>query len=126
MNEKRYLSINDISSYKIAYDLSNYVWNIVINWNYFCQRTIGIQFVRSVDSISANIAEGFGRFNKKEKIHFYRYSQGSLIEAKDWNLKAKKRNLLNEKEDNYIKNQLEKLPREINHLIKFTGEKLLR
>jgi len=122
---KKYLTIDDISSYKIAYDLSNYVWKIVISWDYFARKTIGNQFVRSIDSISANIAEGFGRYNKKEKIHFYRYSQGSLIEAKDWNSKAKVRNLLKDEENKYIQNKLDELPKEINHLIKFTRDKLL-
>jgi len=31
----------------------------------FAKDTIGKQFARSVDSISANIAEGFGRYTKK-------------------------------------------------------------
>ncbi len=99
---KKYLTIDDISSYRIAHNLSNYVWNIVINWNYFALKTIGNQFVRSIDSISANIAEGFGRYNKKEKIHFYRYSQGSIIESKDWFTKARERDLLKDKESRYI------------------------
>ena len=66
-----YLTLNDIKAYKIPFNLSNYIWRKVIFWNYFEKDTIGKQFVRSADSISANIAEGFGRFNKKEKIHFY-------------------------------------------------------
>jgi len=85
----KYLQLNDISSYKKAFNLSNYVWNIITNWDYFSKKTIGEQFVTAVDSISANIAEGFGRFNKKEKIRFYRISQGSLKESLDWNEKAK-------------------------------------
>jgi four helix bundle protein len=40
----------------------------------FSQRTVGEQFVRAVDSISANIA-GFWKVWKKDKIKFYRYSQ---------------------------------------------------
>lgn len=84
-NHKKYLRLNDIDSYRVAFHLSNYVWKIVINWPIFARDTIGKQFVRSVDSISANIAEGFGRFGKKEKIQFYRYAKGSLIESLDWN-----------------------------------------
>ncbi|MFA6402703.1 MAG: four helix bundle protein [Salinivirgaceae bacterium] len=57
-----YLKLNDISAYKIAFHLSNYVWDIVLTWDYFAKDTIGKQFVRSTDSISANIAEGFGRY----------------------------------------------------------------
>ncbi len=119
-----YLKLNDLNSYKIAYNLSNYVWNVVICWDYLAKDTVGKQWIRSVDSISANIAEGFGRFGKKDKINFYRYSFGSLKESQDWTLKAKARKLIDEKQYRYIMDELEKLPREINHLIKFTNEKL--
>jgi four helix bundle protein len=34
-------------------------------------------------SITANIAEGYGRFHFKESIQFYRISRGSLFELKD-------------------------------------------
>ena len=33
-------------------------------------------------SISANIAEGFGRWHKKDKINFYFYSRGSACEER--------------------------------------------
>lgn len=38
------------------------------------------QMRRAVSSITANIAEGFGRQGYKEKIQFYYLAQGSLIE----------------------------------------------
>lgn len=40
------------------------------------------QIRRSAESISANIAEGFGRGGVREKINFYRYSRGSAMETK--------------------------------------------
>lgn len=122
--EEYYLKLNDISSYKIAFHLSNYVWEIVMSWDYFAKDTIGKQFVRSIDSISANIAEGFGRYYKKDKILFYRFSYGSLNESKDWNQKAKVRNLITENQYNFIFGELEKLPKELNSLIKYTNLKL--
>ena len=122
--EKKYLQLNNVSSYKISFHLSNYIWDIIINWDYFAKDTIGKQFTRSIDSISANIAEGFGRYNKKDKIKFYRYSFSSLKESLDWNEKARIRKLLTEEQYEYILKELNKLPRELNYLIKFTNEKL--
>jgi len=119
-----YLMLNDVSAYRISFALSNYIWALIVKWNYFEKDTVGKQFVRAVDSISANIAEGFGRYSKKEKIHFYRYSFGSLKESLDWNEKAKIRKLLSDEEYKHILEELSKLPREINYLIKFTDEKL--
>jgi four helix bundle protein len=104
--------------------LSNYVWDVVLKWNGFSQRTVGEQFVRAVDSISSNIAEGFGRYGKKDKIKFYRYSQGSLSESLNWNEKSKVRKLLSVEEYKYIFSELQKLPKAINALILFTNQKL--
>jgi four helix bundle protein len=121
---KKYLELSDLNTYKIAFSLSNYVWNVVIKWNYFAKETVGKQFVRAIDSISANIAEGFGRYGKKDKINFYRYSYGSIKESQDWIEKAKVRNLLTIDEYDYILKELNRLPIELHSLIKFTNEKL--
>lgn len=73
---QNYLSFDDITAYNIAFNLSNYVWDLVIKWEYFAKDTVGKQLVNSTDSISANIAEGFGRYGKKDKVKFYRYLKG--------------------------------------------------
>lgn len=124
MNDKKFLLLNDLGAYRIAFALSNYVWDKIVLWDYFAKDTVGKQLVRAVDSISANIAEGFGRYTKKDKIHFYRYSFGSIKESLDWNEKAKIRKLFSSKDYQHIFNQLQELPRELNYLIKFTNEKL--
>lgn len=122
--EKRFLKLENLSAYKIAFNLSNYVWDIVKKWDNFSKNTIGYQLVRAVDSISANIAEGFGRYTKKDKVNFYRYSYGSIQESLDWTEKAYKRNLLNKEEYQYMLDELNKLPKEMNSLIKFTNNRL--
>ncbi|MBZ0178937.1 MAG: four helix bundle protein [Melioribacteraceae bacterium] len=126
MAEKKikYLKLNDIEAYRISFALSNYVWNIVIKWDHFAKRTIGSQFTDAIDSISANIAEGFGRYNKKDKIRFYRISFGSMYESLDWNEKAKIRTLTSEEQYNHIYTELKKLPKAINSLINYTNTKL--
>ncbi len=122
--EQKYLQLNDIDAYKISFHLSNYVWNIVIEWNYFEKDTVGKQYARATDSISANIAEGFGRYGKKDKINFYRYSYGSVKESLDWNEKSKIRKLIIDEQYNFILNELQKLPKLINQLIQYTNQKL--
>ena len=121
---KKYLQLNDVGSYVISFNLSNYVWNIIMQWDYLAKNMIGKQFARSVDSISANIAEGFGRYSKKDKIKFYRYSYGSIKESLDWNEKARIRQLITKAEYKHIFGELNKLPREVNGLIKFTNDRL--
>lgn len=122
--DTKYLSIENYDAYKVSFKLSNYVWNIIIHWGYIEKDTIGKQYVRAVDSISANIAEGFGRFSKKDKIRFYYYSLGSVLECKDWNNKCHERSLITPEEYHHIKSVLDRLPKEINQLIQYTNAKL--
>ena len=124
MEEQKFLKLNDIEAYKLSFSLSNYVWHIISSWKNFEKDTIGKQFVRSTDSISANIAEGFGRFGKKDKIRFFRVAQGSLYETLDWNEKSKVRHLIPLSDYNHILDVLHKLPKAINSLIKFTNNNL--
>jgi len=42
------------------------------------------QLRRASSSISANIAEGFGRRSIKDKFHFYTIAYGSLLESKSF------------------------------------------
>lgn len=119
-----YLTLNDIDCYKRSLNLSNYVWEIVIKWDWFAKRTVGVQFVTAIDSISANIAEGFGRYGKKDKIRFYHFSFGSVKESHDWNEKSKVRKLLTKEQYDHIFSELESLPKEINQLIRFTEKRL--
>ena len=122
--EKNYLKLNDIKAYKIAFNLTNYIWDIVIEWDWFAKKHVGGQFIDAADSISANIAEGFGRYNKKDKIKFYYYSFGSVKESLDWNEKARVRKLITEEQHKHILGELQTLPKEIHQLIKFTNERL--
>ncbi len=56
------------------------------------------QMRRAAASITANIAEGFGRQTYKEKVQFYYLAKGSLSELKNFILIAKDINYLAEKD----------------------------
>ncbi|MBJ6117576.1 four helix bundle protein [Pontibacter sp. BT310] len=124
MQEKKHLQLNDLDVYKVSFSLSNYVWSKVERWDYFAKQTVGIQYVTAIDSISANIAEGFGRHGKKDKINFYRYARGSVYECLNWNEKSKVRKLLTQEEYEHVFAVLQKLPKMINSLIKLTNDNL--
>ncbi len=47
------------------------------------KHNLAFQIRKASVSITANIAEGYGRFHFKEGIQFYRISRGSLFELKD-------------------------------------------
>lgn len=48
------------------------------------------QLRRASSSISANIAEGFGRTTVNDKLHFYTMAYGSLLEVKNFLYLAEK------------------------------------
>ena len=119
-----FVTINDLRPYRIAFPLTNALWQEVCTWDAFSRMTIGAQFVRAVDSITANLAEGFARYHKRDKIKFYYYALGSVGESVDWNEKALQRKLLDEDRHRYFRDILHSLPREIHATIRMTMEKL--
>ena len=123
-NFKSYLSIDKIEAYNKALTFSNLLWDEVIKFDYFEKNSVGLQLVRAADSVSANIAEGFGRYHKKDKIKFYQYAKGSALECYDWLLKCKHGKLLNDSQlQSYIET-VQNLPKSINYLIKYTNDNL--
>lgn len=64
------------------------------------------QLKRASSSVSANIAEGFGRASKKDKLHFYSIAYGSLLETKNFVYLAKKLNFLTRLQEDKIINQI--------------------
>lgn len=121
---KEYLTLEKISAYQMAFTFSNDIWKAVLAWDYFAKDTVGKQLGRAVDSISANIAEGFGRYSKKDKVRFYRISMGSLEEVADWIKKSSVRELISSQDSNEYLQTLDGLRKEIYNLINYTNEKL--
>lgn len=116
--ERKIVELKDLHIFQLADELSDYVWEVVQKWDWFAKKTVGDQYVRSTDSIGANIAEGYGRYYFGENIVFLYYARGSLQETWFWTEKARRRKLLTEKEYAYIGERLDKLPKELNATIK--------
>ncbi len=76
--------ITELDVYTLAEELSDLIWYNFDKWNKKVQNTIGYQIIRSSDSISANLSEGYGRFTPPDRTRFYLYARGSLEETKTW------------------------------------------
>lgn len=76
--------LEDLRILQSAENIADSVWKRVVQWDEFEKDVVGKQLARSVDSIGANIAESYGRFNYGEKLQFLYYSRGSLFETKYW------------------------------------------
>jgi four helix bundle protein len=120
----RYMKYSDLDAYKSSREINRIIYPLVSKWSYFDQDTLGRQLVRSADSIGANLSEGFGRYHKKDKIRFYHFSLGSCNETEHWISLAAERSLITDNAIAIIQEQLNALPKQINHLIAFTRSKL--
>jgi len=81
------------------------------------------QIRRSALSISANIAEGFGRQHSAEKAHFYFFARGSLEETRSHLEYGRRVGYIDETESNTLKSNLQTVLFELNSLIaRFKGK----
>ncbi|NVK84949.1 MAG: four helix bundle protein [Cytophagia bacterium] len=116
------MKLEELRVYNRADELSDAVWDLVADMNYFEKDTLGKQLVRSADSISANIAEGFGRYFYKENRQFCFYSRGSLLETKNWLSKCHRRNIISSEKLEHLMSELEEVHISLNAYIKTIGK----
>jgi four helix bundle protein len=107
-------SFENLEVYQLAEKLADNIWKIVSEWDHFEKNAVGIQIVKSADSISANIAEGCGRFSHRDNAKFVRIARGSLYETKNWLRRAYKRNLLTNDHVEHLKPIIDELLPRLN------------
>jgi four helix bundle protein len=93
MEEKRKIQkIEDFVVYQKAMELFNDFINedLEILKKHFGGRELARQQIRSLDSICANMEEGYGRKAGKELKQFFRISRGSTSESKGRYIRSKK------------------------------------
>lgn len=116
------MNLEELRVYNLSMEMAERVWDIVIKWDFFAKDTIGKQLVKAVDSISANLSEGFGRYHYKEKKNFSYYSRGSLFETKTWLTKAYNRKLIPSPDFKNFTIEIDSLGIKLNNFIKSIGK----
>ncbi|TCD25128.1 four helix bundle protein [Pedobacter psychrodurus] len=116
--------LEDLEVYNLSEVISDKIWEIVMGWDHFAKDTIGKQICRAADSISANIAEGYGRYHFKENKNFCYYSRGSILEVKSFLRKSKNRNLISEDCYSELYTELQTIHLKLNAYIKYIGKNL--
>jgi len=112
--------VYELDVYNLAEELSDMVWYDFDKWDKKVQNTVGYQIIRSSDSISANLAEGYGRYTPADRKEFYLYSRGSLEETKSWLRKLIRRKVLSGSNATEYKAIVEKLGPKLNAFINST------
>jgi four helix bundle protein len=109
--------LEDLRILKTAETIADAVWKQVSQWDEFARDVVGKQLARATDSIGANIAESFGRFNYGEKLQFLYYSRGSLFETKYWLNRALVRELMQAGEVKDYASRLTEVARQLNTFV---------
>jgi four helix bundle protein len=116
------MKLDELNVYQISMELGQRIWTVVSDWNYFEKDTIGKQMVRAMDSVAANLSEGYGRFHYREARQFGYYARGSLFETRTWLKKSVDRKLIEQSEFDLIFGEMEQLGIKINNFIRSIGK----
>jgi four helix bundle protein len=81
------------------------------------------QIRRASSSVSANIAEGFGRASNKDKAHFYHIALGSLLETKNFIYLGAKLDYIEQNQTDDATSQIESIHKQITAILKYFYEK---
>lgn len=108
MSDSKIKSFTDLIVWKEGHELVIMVYKITKIFPKEETYSLIDQMRRAAASVTANIAEGFGRHGYREKLQFYYLAQGSLTELKNFILIAKDVGYLN-------KNNLNSLVDQANH-----------
>ena len=116
------MNLEELNVYRLSMELGEEIWSLVEKWNYFQKDTIGKQLVSAIDSVAANISEGFGRFHYNDAKRFYYYSRGSLFETKTWITKSYNRKIIDKERYVEIQTTIVDLSVKLNNFIKSVGK----
>jgi four helix bundle protein len=118
-----YHSIKDLVVYQKALEISDLGWEIYIQIPRKFYQLSG-QFITAVDSIGANIAEGYGRGSYKDRKNFLLISRGSLYESAFWLERLTSRLLIAQQDAEELKKLLTKESILIMGYIKYLKSKM--
>jgi four helix bundle protein len=100
--------------YQRAAALANELHDAAVRWPNVELWSLGIQLIRSADSIAANIAEAEGRRQPADRRRLLLIARGSLYETEHWVLQAEARGLL----PKGSATRLDEIARPLNGLVK--------
>ena len=91
--------------------------------NIFARKLLWDQFIRSIDSVGANIAEGYGRYHYMDSVKFYYIARGSLSEAKHRLHLLYERKIISREVLFQLLRIIDRLRVKLNHFIEYVKER---
>ncbi len=102
-------------SFSILVDIYNLIKKFPVDERY----ALTDQLKRAANSVVHNIAEGYGRYEPKDKTRFYKIARGSAYESMSQILVAETQNYLSSETCESIIERYKRLIDEINSLIHY-------
>ncbi len=112
-----YKSFKDMPIWKDSMDLAAYIFKLTDNLPKKEDYGYTSQIRRSALSISANIAEAFGRHHKLDKINFYYFCRGSITETQNHLEYGNRVGYIKDSDMQKLDKQLIKLYNDVNKII---------
>ncbi|MFB3095313.1 MAG: four helix bundle protein [Candidatus Acidiferrales bacterium] len=81
--KKQIKDFTDLNTWSLARDLRKTVYDFTKRFPADEKHVLVAQFRRAAISVTANLAEGFGRYSYRENVQFCRHARGSLHEVRD-------------------------------------------
>ena len=107
-------TFKDIIAWQKAYDYCLYVYKVTAQFPEFERFGLRSQFTRAAVSITANIAEGYRKLSKQDKLRFFNIAQGSLDECRNYNLLSRDLGYISDEEYNILEEKIEIASKFIN------------
>ena len=100
-------TFQNILAWQKAHEFTKLVYEITKEFPEDEKFGLTSQFRRAAVSIGANIAEGYKKLNKADKLRFLNISEGSMAECMNYIILSKDLNLINDSQYNSLCDALE-------------------
>jgi len=111
------MDLEDLEVYKLAMEISDEGWKIYESLSWQDKKVLGDQWITAIDSIGANISEGFGRYHYLDKNKFNYNARGSLFESIHWLRLLLKRGKVSKSQFQSLEVKLKNLAIKLNNYI---------
>ena len=109
--------LQNLEVYQLARKISKLAWGIYVNFSWQEKKVVGDQFITAVDSVGANIAEGWGRLHFLDRNRFNYNARGSLVESQHWLELMIERNIISKESGEVLRIEMRQLRTKLNNFI---------
>jgi len=118
MEGRKIQSFTDLRAWQEAHKLALDIYKHTGHFPASEKFGLASQLRRSISSVTANIAEGFGRSSKNDREHFYVMASSSLYETKSHLLLARDLNYIPASDIDSLEQDVNRAHKTLNALIK--------